>query len=314
MKSFEATLGIDLGGSSLKWGVISVDGKLLFSGKEEIHDRSVRNIIQLLSKAINQALVISSKGFKTVGIGSPGLIDNSQKIVRVAPNFPEWKDVELVDTLKKQFSTLEIYLENDANLLLYSETKWGAAKGVKDIVILTLGTGVGGAVLTDGHVLRGTGGGAAELGHLTIDYNGADCNCGSKGCLEAYCNINGVMKTAEEVYGKDKSPSTPKEIANEAHNGSDQAIEVWRRVGVKLGYGIAALINIFNPEVILIGGGLSEAGEFLMNPARKTTMERCYKPSWEEVKVKRAGLREQAGIFGASAMAFARDNFFDHVK
>ncbi len=314
MGKINSTLGIDLGGSSIKWGVISVDGELLHSGKEEVFDRSVKNVIQLLTKIINQALVETQNGFKRVGIGSPGLIDKSQKIVRIAPNFPEWKELKLVDKLKAEFENIEIYLENDANLLLYSETKWGAARGCKNLVILTLGTGVGGAVLVDGHVLRGVGGGAAELGHLTLDYNGVDCNCGSKGCLEAYCNIGGTLRTAKEVYRKEKPPLTPKEIAKAATNGDPEAIEVWCRVGEKLGVGIATIINIFNPEIVLVGGGLAEAGEFLMNPALETAATRCYKPSWEEVTVKRAGLREQAGIFGASAMAFARDNFFDHVK
>lgn len=297
-------LGIDIGGSSIKWGVVNPDGKILKSGRIKVNDRAPEKVISLLGGLIKEKTSDPEHKIVGVGVGSPGLVDRTRKIVRLSPNFPLWDNVHIVDKLKPFADGIEITFENDANLLVYSETRWGGAVGCSNVVVLTLGTGVGGGVMIDGNLFRGSGGGASELGHIPLDVNGPRCECGATGCFEAFCNIRGTMRMAETVFPKTMVPETPSELTKAAEMGDEWAIETWKRVGHYLGVGVAALVNIFNPEVILVGGGLANAGKWLFEPAAEVAAKRSYTPSWEEVRFQRAELKDEAGLLGAAAMAF----------
>ncbi len=296
-------IGIDLGGSAVKWGVIDHDGQIRKDERIEYSDRSPAAVIELLQSLVKLGLD-EWDDIAGIGIGSPGLIDKNQRLVRLSPNFDGWIDVPLAESLEKVSGAIPVFVENDANLLVYSETQWGAARCKSNVIVLTLGTGVGGGIMVDGKLVRGSNGGGAELGHLALTPDGPKCGCGSRGCLEAYCNINAVMRTAKEVYKDNPHPSTPLELAEAANAGDTKAIELWQTLGEWLGVGLASLVNIFNPELILIGGGLSGARELLLEPARVAASKRCYHANWQDVTISRAEFGEKSGIVGAAAMVF----------
>ncbi|MFH0881700.1 MAG: ROK family protein [bacterium] len=300
----DKVLGADLGGTSIKWGIVDRDGNAVHEDRVPLPDRKSDTVAGLLRDIVREGFSRTKGKLSGIGIGSPGLIDREGRIVRVSPNFPEWKDVPLADLVREAAGDTPVLLENDANLLVYSETRWGAAKGMTDIVCLTLGTGVGGGVMTGGIVLRGAGGGAAELGHVPLTPDGPLCGCGNLGCLEAYCNIEATMRTAQEVYFPETSPEDPAGLSEAAETGDELAREVWRRIGGWLGLAVGGFVNMFNPQVVLIGGGLSGAGEWLLAPAREVAAERAYTPNWEQTELKLAGLRHRSGLLGAAALAF----------
>ncbi len=300
----DMVLGADLGGTSIKWGIVDLDGNAVHEARVPLPDRKPDTVAELLQEIVREGLSHTGGNLAGIGIGSPGLIDREGRIVRISPNFPEWRDVPLADRVREAAGKIPVLLENDANLLVYSETRWGTAIGKTDIVCLTLGTGVGGAVMTGGVVLRGTGGGAAELGHVPLTPDGPLCGCGNHGCVEAYCNIDATMRTAQEVYMPDNPPQNPAELSEAASEGDDRAREVWRRIGGWLGLAVGGFVNIFNPQMVLIGGGLSGAGEWILAPAREVAAKRAYRPNWEQTELKLAGLRHRSGLLGAAALAF----------
>lgn len=305
----DRVLGADLGGTSIKWGIVDREGNAVKEGRAPLPDRKPETVAGLLKEIVREAIAETGGNLAGIGIGSPGLIDRDGQIVRVSPNFPDWKDVPLADFVREAAGDIPVLLENDANLLVYSETRWGAAVGLTDIICLTLGTGVGGGVMTGGVVLRGIGGGAAELGHVPLTPDGPLCGCGNHGCLEAYCNIDATMRTAEEVYSPDAPPKDPAALSEAAEAGDERAREVWRRIGGWLGLAVGGFVNIFNPQAVLVGGGISGAGEWILAPARKVAAERAYAPNWEQTELKLAGLRHRSGLLGAAALAFsAADN------
>jgi glucokinase len=298
-------IGMDLGGSSIKWGLVRQDGSIVHEDTVQLQSRSHEHVVEALASIVREGTEYEGMKVVGIGIGSPGLIDATRTIVRLSPNFPDWDNVQLAERVRVQAGTeLPVVLENDANVLVYSESRWGAAVGMKHIVVLTLGTGVGGGVMVEGKLLRGFNGGAAELGHIPIDINGPECGTGVKGSFESYCSITGVMREANEVYSPDSPPPSPGELAKAADKGDKRALEVWRRIGHYLGAGVAAYINIFNPEAVLIGGGISGAGNHLLNSARKTARARCFAPNWNDCTFDRAKLEHKAGMLGAAAMAF----------
>lgn len=303
MKAY--ALGIDLGGQAIKWGVVGRDGSIVREDMIKLKSRTQSTVIDHIASIIDEQVNSSGLDIAGVGIGSPGLIDATRSTVRTSPNFPDWDNIALVRRVREKVNVdIPVVLENDANVLVYSETRWGAAVGMTHVVVLTLGTGVGGGVMVDGKLLRGVNGGAGELGHIPIDVNGPACGTKVKGSFEAYCNIEGVMREAHEVYLPDAPPPDPGALSQAADRGDERAIEVWRRVGYFLGAGVAAYINIFNPEAVLIGGGIAGAGEHLFKSARLAARSRCYAANWADCTFARAHLREKAGLLGAAAMAF----------
>ncbi len=298
-------LGLDLGGSSIKWGLVNSKGDIIKKGKTGLDDLSPSSVIHSLGNIITSVLKEHRDEVLAIGLGSPGLLDHTRRIVRYSPNFPEWKNVPLAEKLETVAEGVPVFVENDANLLVFSETRWGAAVGEKDVIMLTLGTGVGGGVMVNGQLLTGSGGGGGELGYITVDPDGPDYVV-NRGCLESYCNIRGVLRTAKEVYGDMEFPGSPEALAQAAKDGDADAVRVWEFVGHQLGIGIATLINIFNPRLVLVGGGVSGAGEFLLEPARKSASERSHVENFSEVEIRQAGLGAESGLYGAAALAFAK--------
>ena len=314
-------VGIDLGGTNIVAGTVSEDGNEIHGvvseptrvegGPDAVVDRIVR-----LAKASMAS--VPGKTIAGVGIGSPGPLDTKTGIVLLTPNLG-WVNMPLRDRVAAGLG-LPAALDNDANCAIYGEWWRGAARGVDYVVGLTIGTGIGGGIVLGGDVYRGASDIAGEVGHMTIDSTGRLCKCGNYGCLEAYASGPAIAARATEgiVAGADSSlPSyvnndltkiTAQVVYEAAHDGDDFALEVVRDTAKFLGAGIGSLINIFNPQVVVICGGVTLAGDKLFVPLRGEVKRRAFKPAVDVCRILPGELPGTAGVYGAAAV-FAKQTW-----
>lgn len=314
-------VGIDLGGTNIVAGTVSEDGSEIHGvvseptrvegGPDAVVDRIVR-----LAKASMAS--VPGKTIAGVGIGSPGPLDTKTGIVLLTPNLG-WVNMPLRDRVAAGLG-LPAALDNDANCAIYGEWWRGAARGVDYVVGLTIGTGIGGGIVLGGDVYRGASDIAGEVGHMTIDSTGRLCKCGNYGCLEAYASGPAIAARATEgiVAGADSSlPSyvnndltkiTAQVVYEAAHDGDDFALEVVRDTAKFLGAGIGSLINIFNPQVVVICGGVTLAGDKLFVPLRGEVKRRAFKPAVDVCRILPGELPGTAGVYGAAAV-FAKQTW-----
>ena len=247
--------------------------------------------------------------FERIGVGVPGMVDTQRGIVRFPPNLPGWEEVYLSELLKLAFGT-PVWIINDANAAVLGEWQYGAGRGSDDILLLTLGTGVGGGVITGGRLLRGANGAGAELGHIMIDAEGPRCNCGNYGCLEAYIGSVHFLKRASEYIRKwgetelyDIADLDMKDIYEAALRNDELALFLFEEYGRYLGYGLVSLIHIFDPEIVILGGGVSGAFEFFYPALQAVLAARLMTYPGRKLNIKRAELGEDAGLMGAYYLA-----------
>ncbi|MBI5805738.1 ROK family protein [candidate division TA06 bacterium] len=315
-----ALIGLDLGGTNIK-GVL-LDAKTL----KTVHllqgptaaRRGARAVIGTMAGAIRDLLAwaaVNKMNVRSIGIGSAGLVNRGT--VRNSPNLPGWQNaVPLERLLKKELPGLKIPLtiDNDANCFVLAEAFCGAGKGFQNVVGLTLGTGVGGGLVLDGKLYRGSTGGAGELGHTSIKYDGPRCLCGNKGCLEAMVGANAIIARYGSFISKtnpsaplrarnQKSKITVADISDQAKKGESAAIRALAETGTLLGVGLANYTNIFNPQTIVIGGGVAQAGNYILDPAIKEMKRRAMPFNILGIKVKPAKLGPWAGAIGAALLA-----------
>ncbi len=306
-------IGLDLGGTFIKIGVVDEKGKIL--SKKEIptpQGKGRAQIIKVMAESIGNCMKnYPKKEFLGIGIGTPGLVDKNGKVF-LAPNLPNWNNLNLKKIFEQKFS-LPVKVDNDANAITWGEYKFGAGKNYDNIICITLGTGVGGGVVLNGELLRGAKYSAVEIGHMPICYAGPKCKCGNIGCIEQYVGAKYIVDMAKKklkvrkslileiVYGKiDKI--TPK-IISEAYNRGDKlAKEVWIEVGVYLGTLLSGLVNLLNPQVIVIGGGVAQVGEILFSTIKKTIDERSFSLLAKDVKVVPAQLGKDTGIISCASL------------
>jgi len=301
-------VGIDLGGTFFKVGLVEVEsGKIQRKIEQEtkVHEGR-QKVIERMAKAVLE--ITEGVEYSGVGIGSPGSIDHDRGIVRFSPNFPDWIDFELGGMLSRSLGK-PVYVENDANAFVLGEKWFGAGKGYNHIVALTLGTGVGGGVISHGVLITGHNGIGTELGHVIIEPNGPQCGCGNYGCLEALASATAIRRMALE--GQKKFPESAvfksekvdaKAVFDAARKGDLLGKLVVDRVINALAIGISNFIHIFNPEVIVIGGGVSRAGDVLFEPLREK-VEHLVMPSFKGTyKILQSPLVEEAGILGAASV------------
>lgn len=301
-------VGIDLGGTFFKVGLVEVEsGKIqkkieretkVHEGREKVIDRMAQAIIEI-AEGIE---------YLGVGIGSPGSIDHDKGIVRFSPNFPDWVNFELGGMLSNILKK-PVFVENDANAFVLGEKWFGAGKGYSHIVALTLGTGVGGGVISHNLLITGHSGIGTELGHVIIEPNGPQCGCGNYGCLEALASATAIKRMALE--GQKKFPESivfksekvdAKAVFDAAKKDDLLGSLVVERVVNALAIGISNFIHIFNPEVIVIGGGVSRAGDILFRPLIEK-VEHLVMPSFKGTyKIVQSPLVEEAGILGAASV------------
>jgi glucokinase len=295
-------IGIDLGGTNLK--ICLLDSRLHFKARRLLSTCDFSHPVILIN-AIAEAIlkIIADNSLKTndilgVGMGLPGPIDVEKGLVHFFPNIPGWIDVPLKNILRKK-TGLPVFIDNDANLMCLAEFKLGSAKTARNAVCLTLGTGVGGGLIVDGKLYRGSSFAAGEIGHMPINEKGPACNCGGIACLESYIGNRRIASRVKKVFKKD----IPLEVLSRmAKNNDKRAIRIWEDVGARLGLALVAIVNLLNPDRIVIGGGVANAGRVLFAKVEETIFTRAMVVQAKKVKVFKAKLGNDAGMLGAALL------------
>lgn len=312
-------VGIDLGGTYTKIALVDKAGSLTYraqlstqgySDKDSLLSALVVEIRNILRKAR-----FSFDDIAGVGIGVPGIVDFKRGFIHCLTNIPGWKNVALKKILETKLKT-RVLADNDVNLMAWGEYKFGAGRGAENIICVTLGTGVGGGIIVEGKLYRGASSASGEIGHIPIKEKGLKCNCGGVGCLERYVGnryiVAGVQNKIKRgdttlisrLVHDDLSLITPEIISYAARRNDALAVSVWRDAGRKIGFVLSGVINLLNPERIIIGGGMAEAGEVLFKAVRMTIEERSLPVNRKIVEIVKAGLGNDAGVVGAAALFF----------
>jgi glucokinase len=318
MAEVKYSIGVDLGGTSIKAGIVTEKGKIVKKVSVESNAQAgPEAVISQIKKCIRQLIKDNKRKFDGIGIGSPGLVILKKGTVEHPPNFPGWEKIHLGAILEKEFK-LKVYVENDANAAAIGELIFGAGKNFDDFIMITLGTGVGGGIIIDNKIYRGETGAAGELGHVVIDYNGPKCNCGSFGCIETYAGNNYLVQNISKeleshiesllyhYVNVDNKKLTPKLIHEAAMKNDAYAKSIIIELGKKIGFALSSIINVLDISNIVIGGGVAGFGELLFVSLERATKERVMKSSSENIHVTAAKLKNEAGIKGASALVFYR--------
>lgn len=309
-------IGIDIGGTNTAFGIVDKRGQIIIqdSIKTAIH-KEANDFVNHLSEALFETIskVADIDSIKGIGIGAPNG-NYFLGCIEFAPNLP-WKGIIPLAQMVKDKMNIPVTLTNDANAAAIGEMTYGAARGMKDFIVITLGTGVGSGIVVNGQLVYGYDGFAGELGHTIIRRGGRLCGCGRKGCLETYTSATGVVRTAKEFINERKDPSilrkldidsiTSKDIATAANQGDKLAIEIFQTTGQILGEAFADFVAFSSPEAIILFGGLTKSGDLLFKPIRKH-MEANLLPIYQnKIKILQSELKESdAAILGASALGW----------
>lgn len=298
-----ATIGVDLGGTDIKAALVSPQGEILFhsvtptpatQGAQAVVE-ALRVIIETcLYQAVDMNLKVHAAGIGTPGIVSP----DGCTVLGAAENITGWENINVASPL--EFATaLKVRLTNDANAMALGEWKYGAARGHNDVLFVTVGTGIGGAALINGKPWRGYQGRGMEIGHIAIDCNGEKCACGSNGCLEHLASTAALVRYYEKIT---RRIADGKLIVEAYKKGEPEAQEAMQRHWNYLGAGIASLINVFAPQLVVVGGGITQAGEFYMKNLREAVMQRVIADCAANTAIVAATLGNNAGALGASTI------------
>ncbi|OMG01164.1 ROK family protein [Paenibacillus sp. FSL R7-0337] len=314
-------VGIDLGGTNIKAGLFDEH----FTAVEEISipteaQQGPAHVLERIRLAVTQLCAGSGTNESQIacmGMGIPGLLDPEEGLSVFSPNFPGWEQVHVVNEMKPYYS-FDVYIDNDVRVNLYGEWQRGAGQGHKHLILLTLGTGLGSGMVHDGKVLYGTTFSAGEIGHMNMFRQGRPCRCGSSGCLGRYVSAVGMVNTFKEKLeagrvsliqtwtGQDQELITAQMISEAYDLGDPLAIEVMHETGELLGFGLANVINLLNPELIIIGGGMAAAGDRLLNSVRDTVHSHALKLSASRCRIVQAELGSRAGTLGAAVYAYQK--------
>ncbi|HEY4034346.1 MAG TPA: ROK family protein [Ktedonobacteraceae bacterium] len=342
LENFPLVVGVDLGGTQVRVAVLQGATLLsrvnLLTGEETHPNRLIPRIYDALQRALDEA---STKPDQIIGIGisSPGPLDSHTGMVFDPPNLPGWHNVPLRDLFKEHYN-MPVFIENDANTAALGEYIFGAGRGSKSMVYMTISTGIGGGVIIDGKLMSGIIGTAAELGHMTIDRHGPRCNCGNIGCLESIASGTAIARRANEALAEDttflnwmserflhatsiseqaarpldkddaidesgrKNLIDARLVAEAATKGVPLACEIIRDAAEAIGIGLTNVIHIFNPDLIILGGGVTQIGPLLMEPALGIVQERAMKVPREAVRIVQAQLGTDVGLIGAGALIY----------
>ena len=309
-------VGVDLGGTNLRCAVIDTSHKILArhaaptnseEGVEAVIDRMASGILEVLKQA-----GINLKQLKALCMGVPGPLDQLAGIVHDTPNMVGWKNVPISAIMKERLGVLS-FLENDANCAGWGEFTAGAGRGCRNMMMITLGTGIGGALIIDSKLFTGRDGTAGELGHVCLYEGGRKCGCGARGCIEAYASATATVARFIDLLDKGwRSPLSAKrdfltceDIFNSAKNGDPVALHIVEETGYYLGVLCADVANLLNPERTVISGGMIQAGAILFDAIRKTCRERGFGPG-RNMDIIPAELSENAGLIGAAGQAMVR--------
>ena len=308
-------MAVDIGGTKFIAAVIEDNERILSrvycpTLAHEGPGRVINRLILSIRNAAHKS-GIDISDVKGIGVAAAGCIDIGKGSIVESPNLPLWHNIQLADILHKEFD-VTVYLMNDASAAAMGEFYLGAGRGVRNMVYLTVSTGIGGGIIINGDLYEGSDGCAGELGHMVIDVDGPECKCGRRGCLETLASGTAIARMAKEMlehtegsllWGVDHNPMdnmTSVMVASAAKQGDPLSNEVVRLAGKYLGIGLADIVNIFNPDKIVIGGGVSKMGELILKPARKAMKDYAFKLPVRRVSVVKSRLGANAGVIGAS--------------
>ncbi len=312
----DPVIAVDIGGTKVLTAVFSAGGKMLAKDSRPTQARQgVDAVIERVAAAIDTLQKQSDIAPGGICIACAGGIDTGRGVVVTpSPHLPDWADVPLADVIRERYH-VPTFIVNDASAAALGEHRYGAGRGIKNLVLLTLGTGIGGGIIADGRLYLGAVGAAAELGHMTVEADGPACGCGNRGCLEMLASGTAIAGDAMsrlrrgekssllEIAGGKISRVTAEMVGKAARQGDRLAQEVISRAAYYLGVGMVNIVNIFNPEMIILGGGMAEMGDLLIEPGRRIVAERAFSISARAVRIVTAQLGNEAGIYGAAAFA-----------
>jgi glucokinase len=301
-------LGVDIGGTNIKVATVSDRGRVRVRGL--IETAPAEGPTRAFARIHQAARSLAARtGIHGVGVGCAGLIDARRGILRASPNLKAWEGAALGRLARAHFS-VPVVIENDATSAAYGESFVRGARG-RNLVALTLGTGVGGGIVVDGRVVRGAHGYGGEIGHMTVDPDGPRCRCGARGCLEAYAGSYGVVRLARAALRRrGRRPTgrlTPRAVMEAARSGDAAARDAVRAVGEALGIAIASMIDVVNPSIVTVGGGIAGAFDLLEPHVRRMVRRHAFRESAYGVTIERFRLGNDAALVGAAMLSRRRD-------
>lgn len=315
----QIALGIDLGGTNLRSAAVDATGNIVYeTHRPTFANEGVDSVIDRIALAIREAADKANVGPDVaVGVAAPGPLDPRAGVVYFAPNLPGWRNVQLRDRLQERTGR-RVLLGNDANAAALGEFIFGVGRGTQNMIYVGIGTGVGGGVISEGRLIDGARGMGGELGHVSVDLSGPRCTCGSSGCIEAFCSSWSLAHEARLLVASGRGAAIqaaakdgkigPRAIGSAAAAGDPAALALLDRAGTALGAGLANFINIFNPEIIVLGGGVAEIGDNLLNPVRRAIDAFAMPVIRERVQLVGSSLGLKTGIYGSAALVFHEDH------
>jgi glucokinase len=307
-------LGVDMGGTKLLAGAVGPDLEVHHRAQRSLKGLDQASLLDVVVDAVEEARRSAGDDLGAVGFGIPSLIDRRTGMAKFSVNLP-LADIAFGDVMAERLG-MPVFVDNDSNLAALAEHRAGACRGASEAVVLTIGTGIGGGLVLRGELYRGATGTGAELGHTVIDMDGPPCqgNCPNRGCVEAMASGTALEREALRIAGERPESGlgraleatralTGPLITELAHDGDEAAIEAVALIGSRLGVAIASFVNIFNPQVVVVGGGVIAAGELLLEPARAEVASRALPPSGDQVRIVAARFGVEAGMIGAAALA-----------
>jgi len=317
----ELAIGIDLGGTNLKGCVMNRAGEILHliripTEADKGGQRVLENILRLIGQLIQKQGAADS--ILGAGIGSPGFVDTDGTVLGGAENLPGWKGTRIYEPIREKHG-LAATAGNDVTVTALAEFKFGAAKGMTNAVCLALGTGIGGGIVTNGHIYKGTHGMAGELGHICVETGGLQCTCGMKGCVEQYASATGIVKNAklicDAVAENERTPFvdavttrpqsvTSKLVYDFVKKNDPIALRVHEYVCERLGRAVGAIFNTLAPDRLILGGGVMMAGQVIIDAVSRHSAKYCWPDIWKRCDIVAAQCGENAGVLGCGAMVF----------
>jgi glucokinase len=307
-------IGVDMGGTKLLAGAVGPDLEVHHRTQRSLKGLDQASLLDVAVDAVEEACRSSGGEVAAVGFGIPALIDSRTGMAMLSVNLP-LADIAFGDVMAERLG-MQVFVDNDSNLAALAEHRAGACRGDTEAVMLTIGTGIGGGLVLGGELYRGATGTGAELGHTVIDMNGPPCqgNCPNRGCVEVMASGTALEREAMRIAGERPESGLGRALESTraltgplvtelAHDGDEAAIEAVTLIGSRLGVAIASFVNSFNPQVVVVGGGVIAAGELLLEPARAEVASRALPPSRDQVRIVAARFGVEAGMIGAAALA-----------
>lgn len=309
-------IGVDVGGTNVKIALVDFDGKIVYSNTvptraEMGFEAGVNNIKQAIKELMSETGE-SAQTIEAIGFGLPGQIDYKEGVVKNLPNIPGWVNIPLAKIIEDEF-LIPTRLDNDVRCAALGELNFGAGKGCENLICITVGTGIGSGIVLNGKLVRGASNAAGEIGHIKMTMgDGPLCGCGDYGCFEAYASGPAIVTMAKEYISGGKSAKykemaadgiiSPYIVAQAALQGDAVSIQIFKQMGKIIGHGLSSVVNLLNPEKIIIGGGVADAGDILLEPIKQTIKERAMSIQANAVSVVPAQLANTAGVIGASLL------------